>query len=452
MSAVTATTDPFGTNDIRGPIGEEVTPSLTLDLGRALAATGVERVVVGRDTRASGKPLADVLVGGLTATGVDVVRLGVVSTPTVARAVAWNDADAGVSITASHNPPADNGLKFWTPNGRAFDADRRGELIAALEEPAQARSDGIGTATTWDGAVERHVREIERAIVGDESSTGPLDGQSIVVDVGNGAGGLTADVLRQLGAAVQTLNADPNGNFPGRPSEPTADSCRSLSEVVAATRAELGIAHDGDADRTMAVTANGEFVGGDRLLALFARETAGTGDRVAVPVNTSLAVDDALAAVGAEAVRTPVGTVHVARQASESGVVFGGEPSGAWIWPDEILCPDGPFAACRLAVMIAERGSLADLLPDLGDYTIRRESVRTDRKELVEEAAAARIREAFGAVEALDGVRVESGDAWALVRASGTEPLVRLTVEAPNTDRADDLLDRVRSIVEDVLP
>jgi phosphoglucosamine mutase len=142
-----------------------------------------------------------------------------------------------------------------------------------------------------------------------------------------------AVLATEMGCAVETLNAQPDGSFPGRPSEPTAENCESLTALVANSDADLGIAHDGDADRARAVTADGEFVPGDVLLALFAREAAEPGQRVAAPVNTSLAVDDHLADIDVTVTRTKVGDVHVAEQAAEDGVAFGGEPSGAWIWP-----------------------------------------------------------------------------------------------------------------------
>lgn len=440
IETVTADESLFGTSGIRGEVGETITPELALSLGQGLATIGCDRVVVGRDPRASGHPIADALVAGLTACGSDVVRLGLASTPTVARGVRWKDADVGVAVTASHNPPEDNGLKFWTPSGQAFDSERRAELIDALDEQPATSWDDIGRTVEWSGAERRHIDAITRTVE-------PVEDCSVVVDVGNGVGGLTAAALIELGCDVETLNARPDGRFPARPSEPTAEHCQSLSAFVESTDADLGIAHDGDADRMMAVAADGTFLAGDQLLALFASETASHGDRVAVPINTSSVVDDALTAVGADTVRTPVGDVFVAERAAEDGVVFGGEPSGAWIWPDQTLCPDGPLAACQLVTLVARGGSLSDLVSEFGNYVTRRESVRTGRKHEVERRAAERLETRFGDAVTIDGTRVEDGDAWALVRASGTQPLVRITVEAETSREADTLLDRVRELV-----
>jgi len=428
----------FGTSGIRGPVGEEVTADLALRVGRALGVD-CDRVVVGQDARWSGHALVDALAAGLCESGTDVVDLGFAATPTIARAVGWETADAGVAVTASHNPPADNGLKLWQPTGQAFDAELRERITTRVDtaETDLAAWDGFGTRTPGE-ATDRH-----RTVLADAAT---LDRElSVIVDVGNGAGGVTAGALDDLGCAVETLNAQPDGSFPGRPSEPVADHCESLSSVVATTDAALGIAHDGDADRTRAVDATGTFISGDVLLAILGRAAAAEGERVAVPVDTSLAVEDHLAAAGIETVRTPVGDVYVAAAATEPGVTFGGEPSGAWIWPEETLCPDGPLAACKLAALAAER-PLAERAAAVETYPIRRTAIEVADKQ----ATMATVRERaerYSEVSTLDGVRVDRDDAWFLVRASGTEPVVRVTAEARGPDRLSAVFEEARGLV-----
>ncbi|WP_458210684.1 phosphoglucosamine mutase [Haladaptatus sp. NG-SE-30] len=431
----------FGTSGIRGPVGEVVTGELTLAVGRALASTGAERVVVGRDPRESGQFLKDALSAGLRECGADVVDLGLAATPTVARSVAWQDADAGVSITASHNPSTDNGIKLWNPSGQAFDAEQRAEITRVIEEADfdLAGWDETGEETQWTGAHARHVETLSEAVA-------PAD-LSVVVDVGNGAGAVTADALYELGCDVETLNAQPDGRFPARPSEPTAENCWSLCDHVAATDADLGIAHDGDADRMMAVDENGDFLSGDVLLTLFARQRAGEGETVATPVDTSLIVEDVLAEQGADVVRTQVGDVYVAERATESGVVFGGEQSGAWIWPDQTLCPDGSLAACRLAELIAHDGPLSELAVDVGEYPIRRKNVEVADKGGLMERLAKAVTDRYDDATTIDGVRVSLDDGWFLIRASGTEPLVRIAAEARDPDAADDVFETADAFV-----
>ncbi|MFB6077862.1 MAG: phosphoglucosamine mutase [Halarchaeum sp.] len=431
----------FGTSGIRGRVGEAVDASLALSVGRALAAEA-DAVVVGRDARTSGPMLVDALAAGLTECGADVVDLGVASTPTVARSVAWRDADAGVSVTASHNPPEDNGLKLWQPSGQAFDGPMQDRIEERLDSGAfdPMAWDELGERRAWANARRRHVEAIADAV--------DVDGApSVVVDVGNGAGGVSVDALLAVGCEVETLNAQPDGRFPGRPSEPTAENCGTLAATVAATDADLGIAHDGDADRMMAVTGDGEFVPGDVLLALFARGAASAGDRVAVPVDTSLLVADALDEVGADVVRTRVGDVYVAERAVADDVAFGGEPSGAWIFPDATLCPDGPLAAAKLVERVAADGPLADLVGAFERYPIRRATVEVAEKRAVMDRVRERVESSFEDVDTLDGVRVGLGDAWFLVRASGTEPKIRVTAEARDAERADEVFERARGIV-----
>ncbi|WP_200530791.1 phosphoglucosamine mutase [Halorubrum sp. LN27] len=432
----------FGTSGIRGRVGEEVDADLALTVGRALAGE-TDRVVVGRDARTSGPTLVDALAAGLTECGTDVIDVGVASTPTVARAIATWDADAGVAVTASHNPPQDNGLKLWQPSGQAYDQSGQDRLVERIRAADFDRQpwDALGKRSTRTEARAAHAEAIADAVE-------VADPPSVVVDLGNGAGGVSVDALGAIGCSVETLNAQPDGRFPGRPSEPTAENCSTLAATVGSTDADLGIAHDGDADRMMAVTGEGEFVPGDVLLALFARDAAGPGDRVAVPVDTSLLVADALAEVGAEVVRTRVGDVYVAERTTEEGVVFGGEPSGAWIFPEDTLCPDGPLAAAKLVELVSDAGPLAEQVADVERYPIRRTTFEVREKAAVMERIGDAVEADYEDVDTLDGVRVDLGDAWFLVRASGTEPRIRVTAEARDPERADAVFESACELVE----
>ena len=439
--------DYFGTSGIRARVGEGLTAELALNVGRALAADA-ERVVVGRDPRPSGRFLTDALAAGLAECGCGVVDLGPAATPTVARAVAWRDADAGVAVTASHNPPEYNGIKLWQPSGQAFDAGMQDAIVDRLraDDVPAATWDTTGTRRDWTHARERHVEAVVEAVDVD-----PDDAPRVVVDLGNGAGGASVDALVELGCHVETLNAQPDGRFPGRASEPTPEHCASLCAFVAAIDADLGIAHDGDADRMMAVRSDGTFVSGDELLAVFATSMAGAGDRVAAPVDTSLLVADALEDVGASLERTPVGDVYVAERAVEPDVVFGGEPSGAWIFPKETLCPDGPLAAAKLVELVTVGGSLDERLDALAGYPIRRTAREVADKAAVMDRVGAAVADAHddAYVNELDGLRVDLGDAWFLLRPSGTEPLVRLTAEARDPGRADEAFETASALLDD---
>lgn len=432
----------FGTSGIRGTVGTDVTAELALSIGRAIASDGYERVVIGRDVRDSGRTLIDALAAGLCECGADVLEVGIEATPTIARSIEYLDADAGIVVTASHNPATDNGIKLWTPSGKAFGPDQRDSIARRVREDDYdlAGWDGHGVRQSRTDVREYHATQLETAV---DLETAP----SVIVDVGNGAGGITASVLADLGCSVQTLNGQPDGSFPGRPSEPNQDTLGTLMTVVKETDADLGIAHDGDADRMMAVDETGTFVPKDALLALFSREAAGDGDRVAAPVDTSLAVDDALSAVGASLTRTQVGDVYVAERTTEDDVVFGGEPSGAWIWPEETRCPDGPLAACKLVELVSNEGPLSALADEIEQYPIRRTSIEVADKNAVMNTVESHVRDRYDDVDTLDGVRVETADGWFLIRASGTEPVVRVTAEARAESDADAVFETATDIV-----
>ncbi len=435
----------FGTSGIRGPVGNEVTAETALRVGRALGAEA-GRVVVGRDPRESGELLVDALAAGLRELGTDVVDLGVAATPTVARNVGWLNADAGVAVTASHNPPEDNGLKLWQPSGQAYDAAGQERITSRIEaEEVDLRAwDGLGDRRSAEGT-ERHVDALVAAAGGE----GALD-LRVAVDLGNGAGRVSVDALVGAGCRVETLNAQPDGRFPGRPSEPTAGNCTALATLVGEGSHDLGVAHDGDADRMRAVAGDGTFITGDALLALFAADAAEAGERVAVPVDTSLAVEDFLADRGIEVTRTAVGDVHVAEAATAPDVAFGGEPSGAWIWPEGTLCPDGPLAAVRVAAMAADE-PLEARLSAIPSYPIRRSNVECDDKREAMAAVESSVLDRYESVETLDGVRVDTGDGWFLIRASGTQPLVRLTAEARSEARTEALLSDAREVLSEAI-
>ncbi|CAI50421.1 phosphohexomutase (phosphoglucomutase / phosphomannomutase) [Natronomonas pharaonis DSM 2160] len=437
----------FGTSGIRGPFGETVTAELALDIGRALTTAGYNTIVVGRDPRTTGPLLVDALSAGIREGGGNVINVGVASTPTVARSVGWRAADAGVSVTASHNPPEDNGIKLWSPSGMAFDEAQRSEIetLLASDRFESAAWDAVGSEERWEAATEQHITAIADTVP-------QVEDVHAVVDVGNGAGDLTIDALRALGCTVDTLNARPDGHFPSRPSEPTAEACTALQAHVEATAADIGIAHDGDGDRMMAVDETGRFVGGDELLALFGRAVATEGDRIAAPLNTSQLVDAALAEVGAELVRTRVGDVYVAERAREADVVFGGEPSGAWIWPTTTLAPDGPLAAARAVELVATNGPLSEQVASLEQYPLRRESIPVDDKRAVMDGVTEAATDRYDTVQQLDGVRIERDDGWMLIRASGTQPLVRLTAEGTTDADAASLLATARDIVASARP
>lgn len=424
----------FGSSGLRGPFATLATPENALAIGRAVGAMR-KRVVVGRDARLTGYALESALVAGLLASGAQVARAGVLPTPALAHAA--RRFDAGVVVTASHNPAPDNGFKLWDPDGRAFGKAERAEVEALLEAPPPLSPwDGVGAATDAPHAIAEHQARILEMV-------GPLRRRlRVVLDCGNGAAcGESPDLLRRLGCDVVTLNAQPDGAFPGRPSEPDEKNLHHLRQAVVAAGADLGLAHDGDADRCMAVTHTGRFVTGDDLLLLFAKENA--GKTVVCPVDASRTIEDAS---GARVVRTRVGDAYVSEKLAELKGAFGGEASGAWIFPAMSFCPDGPLAAAMVCRLVAERGPLETQVAALPRYPLWRHAWKLPPEDVP------RLMERFqqglsdGKVTTLDGVKADYDDGWVLARPSGTEPKVRVTVEAVDPAALERLKAKVAAV------
>ncbi|MFQ5907272.1 MAG: phosphoglucosamine mutase [Thermoplasmata archaeon] len=424
----------FGSSGIRGRYPSEVHETLFLGLGAALGSL-YDAVIVGRDVRPSGLPLLQALTAGATSRGAEVHDAGVVTTPTVAHLAAG--FDGGAMVTASHNPPEYNGLKLWHPTGMAFDEDRRGAFEEALASPSDPASwEDVGVVHPYEGGLREHREKILSALDTTEVS--------VVLDCGNGATSLlTPGLLRRMGCRVVCLNCQPDGAFPGRGAEPKEESLEDLRRRVADSSASLGIAHDGDGDRMVAVDEEGRVVKPENLLIAFAQDIGAR--RVVAPVDASMVLEDTL---GANAViRSRVGDVYVAEALVREEADLAGEPSSTWIFPDFSLGPDGPYAAARLCVMIQEE-PLGERLQGLPDYPLLRGTVAYDPAD----SDFAVLGEAMEGVDApevtrVDGWRFVFDDAWALVRPSGTEPVVRLMVEARDKDRTTELYDGLRARV-----
>jgi phosphoglucosamine mutase len=394
-----------------------------------------DSVIVGSDTRTSSSALKHVLISGVLASGASCFDSGVLPTPTLA--FATRGFQAGIMVTASHNPPQYNGIKLLNPDGSAFDAVQRGEIeeLVLGDLATAAPWSGIKDGSSLSGALEKHVRRILRDF--------PKGlGLRVVVDSGCGAAyHITPYLLSRLGCEVVTVNCYPSGFFP-RSAEPTERSLKDLSQSVSQCRADLGIAHDGDADRMMAVDERGRFIPGDKLLVLLARDLG--AKEVVTTVDASMGIDE----MGFKVTRTRVGDTYVSQELRKGGD-FGGEPSGSWVFPSLSLCPDGIYAAARLVAM-AKRQKLSRLLDEIPSYPLLRGSVSGDGVEMGELTSKLEAMEPLS-VSALDGIKLTFDDGWLLVRASGTEPKMRVTVEAKSRARGRNLYDEVVTIIKDCI-
>ncbi|WP_342305711.1 phosphoglucosamine mutase [Methanolobus sp. ZRKC5] len=429
----------FGSSGIRGLANIEVTVDLALKVGMALGISK-KTAVIGRDPRVAGEMIEHAIISGLMSAGCDVVRVGLVTTPTLAYAT--RNYDCGVMVTASHNPAQDVGIKLWNPDGMAFDSNQQEEIESIIEKEDFANVDWnmIGELSSYENAVRDHIDMIRS-----HSTGAPL---RVIVDCGGGAGGtITPFLLREMGCEVITLNSQLDGHFPARNPEPKDSNLGMLKKAMTAFEADLGIAHDGDADRMMAVDENGVFVSGDEMLAIFARYECKDNPKVVVPVDTSMIVDDALP--GSTIIHTRVGDVYVAEEMKKQKADFGGEPSGSWIFPRISYCPDGIYAAALLVDIVKEK-KLSALREELPQYPTLRTTVACDnsRKDEVMKAISLKLA-TMGEVSSIDGIRIDMEDGWVLVRPSGTEAKIRITAEARKN--VEELHAKVESIVKECL-
>ena len=439
----------FGTSGIRGLIGSEVTCELALNVGKSLAyyLGNQGTVVIGYDTRTTNQMLDQAICAGLLESGVDVVKIGMVPTPLVGYATEKLDADAGIMLTASHNPSQYNGIKLWNKNGMAYTQAQERKI-----EEIYANRDYI--SVSWENVGKLSVNEeIKGQYIDDLVDMVDIKkGLKVVVDCASGAGSeISPLVFRKAGCEVTTLNSQPDGFFPGRNPEPNAENLQTLMKTVVAIGADLGIAHDGDADRMITVDEKGNISPFDSLLALISKEFEGD---IVTTVDAGLCMDES---VKGEILRTPVGDVNVAEVIIERDAAFGGEPSGTWLHPDFCMCPDGILSGLRMAEIVSRDGKLSELLAQIPQYPNIREKITCSKEAKVKvmENMEDLLRDAFDDivdVNSLDGVRLTfSDDSWVLVRPSGTEDYIRITLESRDSQRAEEIRDICVKIINDNL-
>jgi len=439
----------FGTDGVRGLANVELTADLALALSRSAARLLAARstpggsadgprptAVVGRDPRPSGELLEAAVCAGLASAGVDVRRLGVVPTAAVAHLVRDTGAALGVMITASHNPMPDNGIKFFGPDGFKLTDETEDAIEATLADAGGLPSGGaVGRMLPDEDLVERYLSHLLSTIAA------PASGVHVVVDAANGAATrVVPEVYERAGARVTVINDRTDGVA-------INDNCgathlEGLRSAVVEHGADLGLAHDGDADRCLAVDHRGEVVDGDAILAVLAlslrERQALAGETVAATVMSNLGFHKAMKANGIAVAETAVGDRYVLERMREEGLTLGGEQSGHVILLEHATTGDGILTGLHLLSRVAGGTSLADLA-----------AVMTRLPQVLVNVAVADKSVAMEKVQSLVG-EVESeldGDGRVLVRPSGTEQLVRVMVEAPTAERAQQLAERIAAAI-----
>ena len=426
----------FGTNGFRGVVNETLTSEVALRLGRAIGRYFNGPVAVASDTRVTADMVKNAVIAGLLAEGCNILNLGVVPIPALQYFVK-NDEDilGGVMITASHNTAEYNGVKCISSSGDELGDAGKKKIEDNYEADVHSHTGKIGTVTPIMRAGEEYVNAIlEHVQVSDIKRTK----LRVVVDCANGASSYTTPLLLQkLGVYTVTLNANPQGEFPGRPSEPTEKNLSDVIALIKAAGADLGVAHDLDGDRVSFITGEGKFIPGDVALALMAKFIlSGKKGKVVTPVTTSSIVENTVRENGGEIIYTAVGSAVVAKNMRETGAIFGGEESGGMIFPEFQYCRDPALAMAKMLECIIANGPIQEQIDELPVYHMEKRVIQCpdDKKMLLLEHLIENCSEAK--IDTTDGLKVFFEDGWVVARPSGTEDRFRFFSESTEYDIA----------------
>jgi phosphomannomutase len=437
---------------VRGVVGSGLSPDLVCRLGGAFGnLLGGGKVVVGRDSRLSGEMVYSAVLSGLLASGCDVIRLGILPTPTVQLMVEALGAQGGIAVTASHNPPHWNALKFISHRGTFLQKDEAEELFAIERENriGWVSYDAMGNESEFRGGVDAHIERILSLPLIDPE---PIASRSfrVVVDALHGAAGpITARLMQALGCEAEILYEEPTGRF-SREAEPLPQNIPELCERVRETKADVGFALDPDGDRLAIVDENGLPIGEDATLPLamswVLRERKGP---VVASYSTSLLVDEVASRHDCPVFRAPVGEANVVSRMREVEAVIGGEGNGGVILPDVHLGRDALVAMALVLALLAHAGrSVSSIMAELPTYLMRK-----DKLDLSAERAAVSLDEVANLFEGAqidrtDGIYLKWADGFLHVRRSGTEPIIRVIGEALEAEVLNQRIDRVRELIE----
>jgi phosphomannomutase len=453
----------IGVSGMRGTVGGTLTPQTVSQMAAAFAAflkrtakplNGTHlRLAFGRDSRPSGSWVRDIAAGTLTACGVEVIDLDVVTTPGVAMMVKWLSADAGMIATASHNPIQWNGLKMLNSQAIALPpADA--EQIVALFHSQTADYARVQQLVQPKRNSETHALHVKRVLEFVDALGVSSKRFKVVLDSVNGAGCVvTATLLSKLGCQVAHLNATPDGQFPHEP-EPTAANLTGLAAEVKRQRAAIGFAQDPDADRLAIVDENGVYIGEEYSLALAARliMSKKPGAIAAANLSTSRMLDDVAAKFGGRVVRTPVGEANVVQAMLREGATIGGEGNGGVIDPRIVPGRDSLVGMAYVLQLMAETGkTVSQLVAEMPRYEIVKTKFECRREDANRAVEAIKKEFAHEKVDTQDGIRIDWDSSWVHARPSNTEPIMRIIAEAPDRPTAEKRIAAVQAVVDRVL-
>ncbi|MEM4400620.1 MAG: phosphoglucosamine mutase [Candidatus Nitrosocaldus sp.] len=447
----------FGTNGVRGVFGKDLTLDLALRLSYALATYYREGpLLLAYDGRYSSPLIADVVKAGLNTMGIDVHDAGLVPTPCLQYCTKRLGYRGGVMITASHNPPEYNGIKVMASDGVEIAREDEFMIEEIYFSNKFMQSKGIGRDERLNNAVDIYLQGITSLVDVDRIRG---KGLKVVVDLGNGAQAVAASrLLNMLGCKVVALNERIDGSFPGRGSEPTVDNLGELTTRVKDSSADLGVAYDGDGDRSIFCDEQGNIYTGDRSGALLvehvlAKEVQGVGVNVNVvtPVNSSMLIDIVATKYGAKVIKTRVGSVEVSREMVRASALVGLEENGGFMYAKHIPVRDGAMSTALMLEALASRGEpLSRIMSSYKRFYQYKTKFPCSREQASRVIDA--LRDKSLRVESIDGVKIWVDDeSWIMVRQSGTEPIMRLYAESSDEQRLRSMVDSYMRMIMSLL-
>jgi phosphoglucosamine mutase len=442
----------FGTSGIRGRLEEGVSPESCLEIGKAVGSTlplGT-RVCLATDTRLTRDALSIALTSGLLSAGIDVTAFGVLPTPALALLTRELGFSAGIMVTASHNPPPYNGIKLFNRDSLGFSAKQEADVESRYrrQDFRQAHWDEYGSLNREEKAGEKYRQILKKKVSWDVEPR-----LKLLIDPGNGASyELAPTFFRELGFEVTAVNNEPDGLFPGRGAEPTAEALKTTIKALNDGGADLAICFDGDADRVVFCDREG-FLGYNEMIAFIARLAVKQSGKakVVTTVETGRLLDAALTDLGAEVLRTRVGDVPLAHATKELEAAIGVEPVGVYILPQAGYYPESFLAALLLLSQIKDVREIRDFFRQLPPFFSEQAKIHCPNGSKAEVAELCREKASSfegGELNDLDGLRLDFADSWLLIRASGTEPIFRVLAEANSESRVKQLMTQGVSLVE----
>ncbi len=446
----------FGTNGIRGLVNVELTPEMAINVGCAIGTFfGRKNLLLGYDARTSGSMLSKAVISGLTSTGCHVFFAGMAPTPALQFAVKNHKMDGGVIITASHNPPEYNGIKVIWSDGIETSHEQEVEIenIYFDNKIVYAEWDKLGTVQDLPGINDEYVQAIKKQVNQQKIAQKHFH---VVVDAANSVGGLTGpQLLRELGCKVTSINANIDGTFPGRMPEPRPENLTDLSKTVKAIGADMGVAFDGDADRSIFVDENGTIYMGDKTFAVVIKQflAKNPGAKIVTPVSSSTLIKDTVEAYKGELIWTKVGSVTVSQKMKELHAKLGGEENGGIFYGPHQAVRDGAMTTALLLDTMAQTGmKLSALVAEQPQYFIEKGKVECpdEKKQVLLQKMLEQVKGEN--ISTIDGIKIWFSDSSAiLIRPSGTEPVFRLYAEAKNQEKALKLVKDYSSRLEKTL-